>query len=102
MANLQAQADSFAAEIGSQLAGYLKTLEEKYELVAKRLEVFAKPNARKVGLPRFGGQASGLHVYECMGVDGDLLVVNRAEGHPSTFAPGRARRTASAKGSYST
>ena len=69
MANLPAQADSFAAEIGSQVAGYLKTLGEKYELVAKRLAVFAKPNARK--------------------------------GNPSTFAPGRARRTASAKGADS-
>ncbi|MCP9910091.1 hypothetical protein KBZ15_09255 [Cyanobium sp. BA20m-p-22] len=67
VANLQAQADSVPAEIGSQVVGYLKTLEEKYEMVAKRLAVFAKPNARK--------------------------------GHPSTFAPGRARRTASAKGS---
>ena len=69
MANLPAQADSFAAEIGSQVAGYLKTLEEKYEVVEMRLAVFAKPNARK--------------------------------GNPSTFAPGRARRTASAKGAYS-
>jgi len=69
VANLPAQADSFAAEIGSQVAGYLKTLEEKYEVVEMRLAVFAKPNARK--------------------------------GHPSTFAPGLARRTASAKGADS-
>ena len=32
-----------------------------------------------MGLPRFGGQASGLHRYECTGVDGHLLVVDRAE-----------------------
>jgi AAA+ ATPase superfamily predicted ATPase len=46
-ADLQAHADSVAPEIGSQVAGYLKTLEEKYELVEKRLPVFAKPKARK-------------------------------------------------------
>ena len=68
MANLPAQADSVAAEIGSQLAGYLKTLEEKFEMVEMRLAVLAKPDAR--------------------------------QGHPSTFAPGRARRTASAKCFY--
>ncbi len=32
-----------------------------------------------MGLPRFGGQASGLHGCECTGVDGLLLVVDRAE-----------------------
>ena len=32
-----------------------------------------------VGLPRFGGQASGLHGCECTGVDGHLLVVDRTE-----------------------
>jgi len=32
-----------------------------------------------LGLPRFGGQASGLHGCECTGVDGHLLVVDRAE-----------------------
>jgi hypothetical protein len=47
VANLKAQADSVAAEIGSQVAGYLKTLEEKYEIVEMRLAVFAKPNARQ-------------------------------------------------------
>lgn len=46
-ADLQAHADSVAPEIGSQVAGYLKTLEEKYDLVEKRLPVFAKPKARK-------------------------------------------------------
>ena len=46
-ADLQAHADSVAPEIGSQVAAYLKTLEEKYELVEKRLPVFAKPKARK-------------------------------------------------------
>lgn len=29
------------------MGGYLKTLEERYELVEKRLPVFAKPKARK-------------------------------------------------------
>ena len=46
-ADLQAHADSVAPEIGSQVGGYLKTLEEKYEMVQKRLPVFAKPKARK-------------------------------------------------------
>jgi uncharacterized protein len=46
-ADLQAHADSVAPEIGSQVAGYLKTLEEKYDMVEKRLPVFAKPKARK-------------------------------------------------------
>jgi hypothetical protein len=69
VANLQGQADSVAAEIGSQVAGYLKTLEQKYEMVEMRLADFAKPNAR--------------------------------QGHPSTSAPWRERRTASAKGAYS-
>ena len=46
-ADLQAHADSVAPEIGSQVAGYLKTLEEKYEMVEKRLPVFAKAKARK-------------------------------------------------------
>jgi hypothetical protein len=32
-----------------------------------------------VGLPRFGGQVSGLHGLECTGVDELLLVVDRAE-----------------------
>ena len=44
---LQDHADSVAPEIGSQVAGYLKTLEEKYELVEKRLSVFAMPKARR-------------------------------------------------------
>jgi hypothetical protein len=34
-------------EIGSQVGGCLKTLEERYEMVEKRLPVFAKPKARK-------------------------------------------------------
>lgn len=46
-ADLQAHADSVAPEIGSQVAGYLKTLEEKYEMVEKRLPVFAKAKARR-------------------------------------------------------
>ncbi|MCP9932692.1 hypothetical protein KBZ08_02055 [Cyanobium sp. Candia 9D4] len=46
-AELQANADSVAPEIGSQVGGYLKTLEERYEMVEKRLPVFAKPKARK-------------------------------------------------------
>ena len=46
-ADLQAHADSVAPELGSQVASYLKTLEEKYEMVEKRLPVFAKPKARK-------------------------------------------------------
>ena len=46
-ADLQAHADSGAPEIGSQVGGYLKTLEERYEMVEKRLPVFAKPKARK-------------------------------------------------------
>ena len=46
-AELQAHADSVAPEIGSQVGGYLKTLEERYEMVEKRLPVFAKPKARK-------------------------------------------------------
>ena len=46
-ADLQAHANSVAPEIGSQVAGYLKTLEEKYDMVEKRLPVFAKPKARK-------------------------------------------------------
>jgi hypothetical protein len=46
-ADLQAHADSVAPEIGSQVGGYLKTLEERYEMVEKRLPVFAKPKARK-------------------------------------------------------
>ena len=46
-ADLQAHADSVAPEIGSQVWGYLKTLEERYEMVEKRLPVFAKPKARK-------------------------------------------------------
>lgn len=46
-ADLQAHADSVAPEIGSQVAGYLKTLEDKYDMVEKRLPVFAKPKARK-------------------------------------------------------
>ena len=46
-ADLQAHADSVAPELGSQVASYLKTLEEKYEMVEKRLPVFAKPEARK-------------------------------------------------------
>ena len=32
-----------------------------------------------VGLPRFSGQLSGLHGFECAGVDELLLVVDRAE-----------------------
>jgi hypothetical protein len=32
-----------------------------------------------LGLPRFGGQVSGLHGFECTGVDELLLVVDRAE-----------------------
>ena len=32
-----------------------------------------------LGLPRFGGQASGLHGCECTGVDGHLFVVDRTE-----------------------
>ena len=32
-----------------------------------------------MGLPRFGGQASGLHGCECTGVDGHLFVVDRTE-----------------------
>lgn len=46
-ADLQAHADSVAPELGSQVASYLKTLEEKYEMVEKRLPVFAKSKARK-------------------------------------------------------
>ena len=46
-AELQAHADSVAPEIGSRVGGYLKTLEERYEMVEKRLPVFAKPKARK-------------------------------------------------------
>ena len=46
-AALQAHADSVAPEIGSQVGGYHKTLEERYEMVEKRLPVFAKPKARK-------------------------------------------------------
>ena len=46
-ADLQAHADSVAPEIGSQVWGYLKTLEERYEMVEKRLPVFAKAKARK-------------------------------------------------------
>ncbi|MFM7228283.1 MAG: ATP-binding protein [Cyanobacteriota bacterium] len=46
-ADLQAHADSLAPEIGGQVAGYLKTLEKTYEMVEKRLPVFAKPKARK-------------------------------------------------------
>ena len=46
-ADLQAHADSVAPEIGSQVGGYLKTLEERYEMVEKRLPVFAKPKARR-------------------------------------------------------
>jgi AAA+ ATPase superfamily predicted ATPase len=46
-AELQAHADSVAPEIGSQVGGYLKTLEERYEMVEKRLPVFAKPKARR-------------------------------------------------------
>lgn len=30
-------------------------------------------------LPRFGGQASGLHSCDCTGVDGLLLVIDRTE-----------------------
>jgi len=45
-ADLQDHADSLAPEIGSQVGGYLKTLEERYEMVEKRLPVFAKPKAR--------------------------------------------------------
>jgi hypothetical protein len=46
---LQSELDRLAATpgIGSQVAGYLKTSEEKYELVEKRLPLFAKPKARK-------------------------------------------------------
>ena len=32
-----------------------------------------------LGLPRFCGQSSGLHGCECTGIDGHLLVVDRAE-----------------------
>ncbi len=46
-AELQAHADSVAPEIGSQVGGYLKTLEERYAMVEKRLPVYAKPKARK-------------------------------------------------------
>jgi len=46
-ADLQAHADSVAPEIGSQVAGYLKMLEERHEMIEKRLPVFAKPKARK-------------------------------------------------------
>ena len=45
-ADLQSHADSVAPKIGSQVGGYLKTLEEKYEMVEKRLPMFAKPMAR--------------------------------------------------------
>jgi len=35
--------------------------------------------SNEMGLPRFSGQVSGLHGCECTGVDGLLLVVDRAE-----------------------
>ena len=46
-ANMLTHANSVAPELGSQVWGYLKALEEKYEMVEKRLPVFAKLNARK-------------------------------------------------------
>ena len=46
-ADLLAHANSVAPELGSQVSGYLKTLEEKYEMVEKKLPIFAKAKARK-------------------------------------------------------
>ncbi len=46
-ADLVAHASSVAPEIGTQVGGYLRSLEEKYEMVEKRLPVFAKPKARR-------------------------------------------------------
>jgi len=46
-ADLLAHANSVAPELGSQVSGYLKTLEEKYEMVGKKLPIFAKAKARK-------------------------------------------------------
>ena len=46
-ADLLAHANSVDLDLGSQVSVYLKTLEEKYEMVEKRLPVFAKPKARK-------------------------------------------------------
>jgi hypothetical protein len=44
---LQDHADSVKPGIGSQVAGHLETLAEKWELVVQRLSVFAMPKARK-------------------------------------------------------
>ena len=46
-ADLLAHVNSVDPDLGSQVWVYLKTLEEKYEMVEKRLPVFAKLNARK-------------------------------------------------------
>lgn len=46
-ADILAHANSVAPEFGNQVWGYLKTLEEKYEMVEKQLPVFAKAKARK-------------------------------------------------------
>jgi hypothetical protein len=46
-ADLLAHVNSVDPDLGSQVWVYLKTLEEKYEMVVKRLPVFAKAKARK-------------------------------------------------------
>jgi len=46
-ADILAHANSVAPELGNQVWGYLKTLEEKYEMVEKQLPIFAKAKARK-------------------------------------------------------
>jgi hypothetical protein len=46
-AELQSHADSVEPANSSQVGGYLKILEERYELVEKRLPAFAKPRARQ-------------------------------------------------------
>jgi hypothetical protein len=46
-ADLLAHVNSVDPDLGSQVWVYLKTLEEKYEMVEKRLPVFAKAKTRK-------------------------------------------------------
>ena len=48
-AELQAHADSVTPKSSTQVGGYLKTLEERYEMIDKRLPVFAKPNKARKG-----------------------------------------------------
>ncbi|MEI6031693.1 MAG: transposase [Synechococcaceae cyanobacterium ELA739] len=96
MSKRRTHSPEFKAKVAMEAISGRKTIQEiaadhaihpiqvsqwKRQLLDGASELFTRGQKTKdkVGLPRFGGQASGLHGCECTGVDGLLLVVDRAE-----------------------